>query len=128
RLEERKAAIPWMQEVINKLQGATNQQKQQFVTVMSNTSLRMKFTMISYNLKTKSWTTKVWDTHLNGVADAVKREWNANFRDSQLTLIDEEGNYKLNNKRAKALTDRFESWIGKSLEEVPFDLTEYRPV
>lgn len=127
RLEDRKEGIPWMQEVINKLNGATNQQKQQFVTVMSNTSLRMKFTMISFNRKTNSWTTKVWDTHMNGVADAIRREWGSNFRDSNLTIQDEEGNLKLNDIKAKSLISTFEGWTGKLLPEVTSGMDAYRP-
>jgi hypothetical protein len=52
---------------------------------MSNTSLRMKFTMISYNKKTNSWTTKIYDTNLNGVANSVKESWRSNFYDSNLS-------------------------------------------
>lgn len=128
RLEERKAGVPWMQEVIDRLKGASNQQKNQFVTVMSNTSLRMKFMMISYNKKTNSYTTKVWDTHLNGVAESVRREWESNFVDSNLVIVDEEGNYKLNDTKAKALIATFESWIGTSLKEIPFDMSPLRAI
>lgn len=127
KLESRKQAIPWMQEVINKLQSASQQKKNQFVTVMSNTSLRMKFTMISYNRKTKSWTTKVFDTNLGGVANAVKEEWKGNFFDSDLAIANEEGNYQLNKTKAESLIHRFESWKGKTVPEIPLDMSPYRP-
>lgn len=118
KLESIKESVPWMQEVINKLNGTTHQKGNQFVTVMSNTSLRMKFTMISFNRKTNSWTTRVFDTALNGIADSVRKRWSSNFNDSQLAIADEEGNYQLNKVRAQVLMNTFENWKGISLKEV----------
>lgn len=123
KLESRKDAIPWMQEVINKLNGASQQKKNQFVTVMSNTALRMKFTMISFNRRASSYTTKVWDTNLSGVADSVKKEWAANLKDSELVIVNSEGQYTLNVERAKHLIRTFEDWKGVSLKEVEGDLS-----
>jgi hypothetical protein len=128
KLEERKEAIPWMQEVIDRLKGSDIQKKNQFVTVMSNTSLRMKFTMISYNRKTSSWTTKVYDTNLNGVANSVKESWRNGFYDSSLTLADEEGNYKLNKERAQVLINQFEGWKGTNLKVVEGNTETLRPI
>jgi hypothetical protein len=128
KLEERKESVPWMQEAINKLKGATQQQKAQFVTVMSNTSLRMRFMMISFNRKTNSYTTKVWDTHQSGVADTVRKEWQSAFAASDLVIINDEGTHTLNKEKAKHLINTFERWTGRVLEVVPFDLNEYRPI
>lgn len=118
KLEGVKDSIPWMQEVINKLKGTTHQKGNQFVTVMSNTPLRMKFTMISFNRKTNSWNTKIFNTTLNGIADSVKNEWNNNFNNSALTLSDDEGNYQLNKTRAQSLLHTFEGWKGINLKEI----------
>lgn len=51
KLRLKKEALPWVNDVINKLENSDKYTKNQFVTVMSNTSLRMKFTMISFNRK-----------------------------------------------------------------------------
>lgn len=120
KLDSRKEAIPWMQEVLDKLKGTTQQKKNQFVTVMSNTSLRMKFTMISLNRKTGMWTTKVWDTNLNGIADTIKKQWINGFINSSLVLsiTDEENNYEFNKEAAKSLISKFEDWKGKHLKEL----------
>lgn len=122
KLEEIKAGLPWMQEVIDKLKTSNQQKKQQFVTVMSNTSLRMKFTMISFNRKMGTWTTKVWDTNINGVANAVRDAWKSNFIDSNLVLTDEEGNYTLNDIKANVLIDKFRAWKGLNLKKVESNL------
>jgi hypothetical protein len=123
KLESRKDALPWMQEVINKLQGATQQRKNQFVTVMSNTSLRMKFTMISFDRKNNTWTTKMYDTNLNGVADAVKTEWKATLIGREgLVVPNEEGDYVINKEAATEVLHQFENWKGATLETLKSDL------
>lgn len=119
KLESRKEGIPWMQEVIDKLKATNEQKKNQFVTVMTNTSLRMKFTMISFDSRKNLWTTKVYDTNLNGVADSIKKEWRANFYDRNLVIVGEEGNYTLNKTKAQSLIAKFESWKGVNLKVIP---------
>lgn len=116
KLKEHTKAVPWLTEVIDRLENnATQQEKLQFVTIMSNTPLRMKFTMISYDRKSDTWSTKVYDTHLNGIADGVKKEWMGNLiADSDLVIKDGDG-YIVNKERAAYLMGVFESWIGINL-------------
>lgn len=116
KLEKRKEGLPWMQQVIDKLKAADNQKQKSFVTVMSNTMLRMKFTMISYNRKTGNYTTKVYDTNSSGISSAIEDEWQSNFIDSDLVILDEEKNYILNNEKAQSLLSTFESWKGNDLK------------
>jgi hypothetical protein len=123
KLESHKEAVPWMQEVIDKLKAGTEQQKLQFVTVMSNTALRMKFTMISYNQKNKTWSTRVYDTHLNGIADSVKKEWKANLLDTNLVIPNADGSYMVNISEAKSLIHEFESWVGANIKKLEGDTT-----
>lgn len=127
KLESRKAGIPWMQEVINKLNGASQQKKNQFVTVMSNTSVRPKFMMIKYDQRTDSWTTKMYDTSLSGIADAVKSKWKANTLETGLVIPGDEGHYILNTERAKHVLHQFESWKGQHIPSLETDMTPWRP-
>jgi hypothetical protein len=126
KLESRKDALPWMNEVIEKLKVADKQKQAQFVTVMSNTLLRMKFTMISYNRKTGTWTTKVYDTNSNGVANAVKNDWEASFIDSDLVTVDNEKNYSLNTDKATELINTFKSWKGLNIPVIATDMSGYK--
>lgn len=118
RLEKRVDAIPWMQEAIDRLKAADVQKRNQFVTVMSNHSLRMKFTMISYNRKTESWTTKVYETNKTGVAATIENDWNDNLYNSDLVEAKEDGTYSLNIQEAKNLMQIFESWKGLDLNKL----------
>lgn len=126
KLESRKDALPWMNEVIEKLKNTDKQKKAQFVTVMSNTLLRMKFTMISFNRKTGTWTTKVYDTNSNGVANAVRSNWDSGFIESDLVVTDAEKNYTLDLDKANKLIDTFRGWKGLNIKEVTVDMSAYR--
>ena len=122
KLESHKDAIGWMQSLIDKMNTASQDKKNLFVTVMANTSLKMKFTMISFNKANNSWTTKVYDTNTNGLVDSIKRMWRASFYDTDLAIVDEEGNYTFNKKKAAYLISKFNQWTGVGLPVIPTEI------
>jgi len=130
KLEKLEVPPPWMKDAIARLKVATKQQQSQFVTVMDSSSLRMKFVMITENKKTNTWTTKVYDTNLNGVADAIAKQWRGNLTERGLNIVEvgADGHYLFNREKGKELMKQYESWIGKGLEQVPFDMEPYWPV
>lgn len=126
KLKTYNRAIPWMNAVAEKLEKAPLQTKEQFVTVMTKSSLRMKFAMIEYNNFTKSYTAKVWDAALTGTASTIKTRWKNNFKLSNLITTDENNEYILEKERAKYLINQFESWTGVSLKEIKLDKDEVK--
>lgn len=121
KLEDMKQGTPWMQDILNRLGGTTQQRKNQFVTVMHNTSLRMKFSMIGYDRYRKSWNVKLMDATLNGIAATVKQSWYNNILGDNafnLLIADDEGNQILNTKKAESLVHRFQNWTGVSVKNI----------
>jgi predicted ester cyclase len=118
KLETRLNALPWVSDVVARLKASDKVTQNQFVTMMSNTSLRMKFTMISFNRRNNTWNTEVYDTNLSGVADSVMAEWKDNLMFGNLVLQDVEGNHSLNSIVANRLISQFKSWKGLSLKTV----------
>lgn len=128
KLDKIKDSTPWMQGVIDKLKTTDNQKKAQFVTVMSNTPLRMKFTMISFNRRSGTWTTKAWDTNLNGVADSIRDLWEANSKDGGLVAVNNNGDYILDTEEAQKLLNEFKQWTGVNMHQITSDMTPYTPI
>lgn len=109
----------WMKDVIGKLQGASEQMKNQFTTVMSLSSMRMKYSQISYDRLRKAWTARVYDTAQTSVAEMAKRSWNENLiGNSKLIELDKEGNLTLNKFEAQRLIDIFDRWTGVVVKQV----------
>jgi hypothetical protein len=117
---EQQQNFPWIKSVTDKLRAANQQTKNQFVTAMANSPLRLKFTMITQNKKTGAWTTAVWDTNEGGVAQQIRREWEANFFNSDLVMreTDEDGDSQLNKEKARDLLSTYETWLGLNTKAV----------
>ena len=116
----------WQKNLLNKLENANQEIKNQFTRVMSMSPLRMKFTMITYNKKDNTFKTSLWDAAEGGVTDAILADWNRRFNVSGLVMAGEtndEGNAKLNKEYAKSLISEYNGWIGDSLKTVTSDLT-----
>ncbi len=132
KLETLKDKYTWMQAAINKINSPTLdvQKKNQFVTMMSNTGLRMKHTAIGQD-RNGNWNIILQDSNLNGVADMVKKSWRNNIAgdsDFNLLLLDEENNHILNKEKARVLINKFESWVGLSIKTVQNSLDEFKPL
>lgn len=126
KLETHVPAHPWLRELIDRLTASNNERKNQFVTVMSNHRLSMKFSMLSYDRKTNNWTTKVYDTFQSGLANQLAVHWKSGFIDSKLvTMVNEV--YTLNTEEAQRMVSEFESWMGADAEMVQSPLDSVMP-
>ena len=120
KLERSVPAHPWLRELIDRLKAANKERQNQFVTVMSNHRLSMKFSMIAYDNKSKSWTSKVFNTFQSGLAAQLALSWNVNFIDSDLVSV-VNGVYTLNVDKAQELVDEYDSWLGATIPVVPIE-------
>lgn len=126
KLDMAKEAHPWLQELIDRLTASGNERKNQFVTVMSNHRLTMKFSMISYNRKNGTWTAKVYNTFQTGLASQLLENWYNNFIDGDVvTTINEV--YALNESTARELIKEYDSWIGGNVKAIKSPLTSIVP-
>lgn len=117
KLEQSIPAHGWLRELIDRMNASTQERKNQFVTVMSNHRLSMRFAMISYDRKTGLYSSKVYDTFQSGLAQQLMVSWYNNFIDSSLvTMINEV--YTLDTKVAQQLVDEYQSWIGGDVREL----------
>lgn len=122
KLERSVPAHPWLRELIDRLKASTKERQNQFVTVMSNHRLSMKFSMISYDNKSKTWTSKVFNTFQSGLAAQLALSWNANFIDSDLvTMLNEV--YTLDVTEAQKLVNEYDSWLGNNIPVIQSDLS-----
>lgn len=127
KLERSVPAHPWLRELIDRLKSSNKERQNQFVTVMSNHRLSMKFSMISYDSKGKAWTSKVFNTFQSGLASQLALSWNVNFIDSDLvTMINEV--YTLDPKEAQKLVDEYDSWVSANIPVIAIeDLKQILP-
>jgi len=121
----------WMQAVINKLEDTSlsEQKKNQFVSAMSFTRLRMIHTTLAFDRKTSSWNVRVENTNTNGIADKVQENWKNNLTSNSnynLFIRDSNGNDILNVDKANSLIATYEDWIGLNIPVVQTDLSGIR--
>jgi hypothetical protein len=121
KLERSVPGYPWLRELIDRLQASTKERQNQFVTVFSNHRLSMKFSMISYDNKNKTWHSKVYDTFQSGLAAQLALTWYNNFIDSDLVHMVNEV-YSLNTDEAQKLVDEYDSWIGTNVPVLKSDI------
>lgn len=127
KLEKHVPAHGWLRELIDKMNTSTNERKNQFVTVMSNHRLSMKFSMISYDRKSNSWTSKVFNTFQTGLANQLAVSWTNNFINSKLVDVIN-GSYVLNIKEAHKLVFEYDSWLGNNVRELQSSVQSILPV
>lgn len=119
----------WMKGLTDKLEGANQEIRHQFTSLMAKSPLRLKFTMVTDNKKWNSvtqdydhyFTTKVWDANEGGVADAILNDWYNKFNNSGFisTLdVDKDGNAKFNRKFAESVVNTFKNWTGENIKFV----------
>lgn len=110
----------WMPQFIEKIRNAPQQTKNQFVSDMTMNKLRMKFTMVTYNHKTKTYETSVWDANKGGVIDRILEDWKNNFYDSPMITFgsDGDGRPMLNKAVAVRLLATYKRWMGYDVPEV----------
>lgn len=126
KLDLAKEAHPWLQELIDRLTASNMERKNQFVTVMSNHRLTMKFSMISYNRKNSTWTAKVYNTFQTGLAAQLLENWYNNFIDGDMvTTINEV--YALDESTVKELVKEYDSWIGGNVKSIKSPLISIVP-
>lgn len=126
KLESAIPAHPWLKELVDRLQASNMERKNQFVTVMSNHRLTMKFSMISYNRKNNTWSAKVYNTFQTGLAAQLLENWYNNFIDGDLvTTINEV--YALDETTAQELVKEYDSWIGGNVKSIKAPINSIVP-
>lgn len=113
RLEENTEALPWLKDLIEKLEGSSSQIKNEFVSLMNKHALNMEFVMYAYDRETGNYSLKVMNTNANSVINLIQNEWFNNFKMSM--TLDETG--ELNKAKAKHLVDVFDSWTESDFAE-----------
>jgi hypothetical protein len=113
RLEENVPAMPWLTDLIEKLNNSSAQIKNEFVTLMNKHSLSMEFVMYSFDRNTGNYSLKVMNTNANSVISLIQNEWFNNFK---LSMTNENG--EINKEKAKDLLDIFNSWISSDYAEI----------
>jgi hypothetical protein len=111
RLEENMKSFPWLRQVIDQLNVADGQIKNEFVYNFARHTLSMKFVMFSKN-RDNTYTLKVYDTNANEITRVIRQQWESNFKQSPLTYV-EDGVYKINKEKAKILSNKFNEWSAK---------------
>lgn len=130
KLDTMKDGIPWMKDAIDRLNNTTRQRQNQFVTVMKNTSLRMKRSDLTYNRKSGNWEVKLRDEFTSGASGIIKKQWRNNLLgDSRFNLIqtDENGNHILNKVKAETLINRFNGWVGETTRSIDSSIAPIMP-
>lgn len=107
RLEGMKDARTWIPDVINKLNAASQQNKNRFIRAVTNTGLKPKFSM--FNFTNGRWNVTLYDSHLNGVENVIYKDWSNTFF-IKSGIISYNGNsYVLNQEKKKSILDTFRS-------------------
>lgn len=114
KLEENVIAKPYLNELIQKLNGASNQIKNEFVSLMDKHVLNMEFVMYSYDRNTGNYSLKVMHTNANSITQLIQRDWFNNFK---LKMTTEDGT-EINKKRVEYLLNVYDSWNKKEYADV----------
>jgi len=107
RLEEVADKQPWVKELVDKLEKANTQIKNEFVTNYAKHALTMKFAM--YNTHNEGTSLKMYDTNANEITRIIRDGWKNNFKSSKLINKNKEV-YSINKVYAKELLDKYNNW------------------
>ena len=112
KLKQSKDSYPWLPDVIEKLENADDQIKNEFVYNYTNHNLSMKFAMYSVDDQ-GNYSLKVYDTNANEITRNVRDTWKSNFITSPLVNASGEF-YSINKDVASKLLEEFEGWKNPS--------------
>jgi len=101
-------AHPWVEQVITKLESSKEQEKNGFVTSMTNHQIKHYMVMWSQDKETKKYSTKTILVNENSIYNAVLDNWNTNVKETGLFKVNNEGQYILDENKVKELKDRYE--------------------
>jgi len=104
RLKLIEAKVPWMKEVIKRLEESPQDTKASFVSNMYKYSANAKFVMFNKN-KEKGIESSLWFSNRNNHIRKIKESWNENFKRSKIV----KGNV-LDKKILRGLAEQYESW------------------
>ncbi len=121
----------WMQAIINRLEQTNLSQKlkNKFLAATSYNSLSMWHSILSYNHKTKKWTSRVVDSVANSTAIQIRRSWENNlFEDSdyKMFFVGEDGEQYVNKALVNRLIHVFDVWTGKSIPRLMLNMNMHK--
>jgi ribonuclease HI len=111
-LKKFRKAYPWLQNVINRLDNASDEVKTEFVVAMSKHYVSMKFIMWSQN-KDGSYDLSVYDANANAIARQIEDGWYDNFINNKITVPDpnDPADLILDPRITNRLMNQYEQWI-----------------
>ena len=107
RLEQNVENQKWLPQLIDKLNNADEQVKNEFVYNFARHSLSMRFVMFSK--KGDDYTVKVYNTNATEINQVIKTQWSQNLHNTDL-FYTKNGQTYINKEEAKSLLDEYNSW------------------
>ena len=110
-LEESSNAIPFLKDVIIKLQKADRQIQNEFVVAMAKHYVRMKYVLWEGN-STDGYSLQVNDTNQNSIARTIEKNWINNINVSDL-FIEKDENIVINEEIGDAMIELYNNWVSE---------------
>jgi hypothetical protein len=108
KFEENYEAHPWLRQVVEELNAADQQIRNELLYEMAKHSLTMKFMMFSKE-RSGRYSLKTFDTNANEITRVIRQQWNSNLLTSDL-VVEENGVNKINKIKAKEMLTKFYDW------------------
>jgi exodeoxyribonuclease-5 len=135
RLGEIAKVKPWVKEVKNELDNASDQIKNEFVQWATKHYANFKIAEIFGSIKTGGISIKVMDSDQNAIIKTIQSKWLANLKTTDLVKETTPGNLIIDNSKRKELVDELNSidkndlnavkaWLAKIGIEVSMDTLE----
>ena len=71
--------FPWLKNFLVRFDLLDKTSQIDTVLTFTKDIVRMKFAMVQFDYKTKSWNTSIWNTNANEVYRVISESWNSNF-------------------------------------------------
>jgi hypothetical protein len=109
---DKRKVYPFMTELLQKLDKASQQVKNQLVSGMTNHDVNMKFIMFSSNEKTGRTTLVEYSSNANAIAEVVRNQWNVNLIAETAEPV-LEGTYIIPENTRKRLVADYDRWVSE---------------
>jgi hypothetical protein len=111
-LEIWKESLPWVQSVLDLLENAPQDIKNEFVTDMNKHHIHMEFVLWA---KTKNgFSAKIWNSNSSSTEEQLRVIWKSNLKSntsqSPIVMVDVDGNYKFNEREVDIMLEQAEAW------------------
>ncbi len=112
-LEEYREAYPFLGQIINKLEAASQQLRNTFVSENTKNNARFKFVMFSKERNSESIRLQVYDSNANDLERVIIQKWNKQFlSDNNIITFDEiTKEFKINKEVLKTLSKKYEDLV-----------------